>query len=440
MLTVLFVSYFFPPVGGAGSQRSQKFVKFLRNHDIELVVLAGPTRLNGRWTPGDESLEADLPAEVSVHRIEICARTKRTVATRAQRWCRIPSKHSRTWADAAVETGAEIGKGCDLILATMSPFESAEVGRRLSSRLGVPWVADLRDPWALDEMQVYPTIVHRWIEERKMGRELETASLTVMNTPEAAHVARRAFPSLAGRIISIPNGFDDEDFSGPVPATSADTFRIVHAGALHTDLAMRTRRRSLPALLGGTEPNVNFLTRTHVYLLRALERWFRDCPEARGVCEVILAGETTAADRYVVTESSISEIITLTGYRSHVDTLALVRQADLLFLPMHTLPPDRRARIVPGKTYEYMASGRPILAAVPEGDARDILTECGTAFVTWPDDVDRMVEIINRVYRAWVGSEPLPLPTRAVRTMYERRVLAATMAQALRRAASGDYV
>ena len=41
----------------------------------------------------------------------------------------------------------------------------------------------------------------------------------------------------------------------------------------------------------------------------------------------------------------------------------------------------------PGKTYEYLASGTPILAAVPDGDARDILEEAGVATIVRPDDV-----------------------------------------------------
>ena len=51
----------------------------------------------------------------------------------------------------------------------------------------------------------------------------------------------------------------------------------------------------------------------------------------------------------------------------------MIRAADLLLLPMHDLPNGNRARLVPCKTYEYLASGRPILAALPEGDARDLL-------------------------------------------------------------------
>jgi glycosyltransferase involved in cell wall biosynthesis len=66
-----------------------------------------------------------------------------------------------------------------------------------------------------------------------------------------------------------------------------------------------------------------------------------------------------------------------------------------LFLPMHGIPPNKRARIVPGKTYEYLASGRPILAAVPPGDARDFLLASGHTAVADPSDVPAIADAIR---------------------------------------------
>ena len=84
----------------------------------------------------------------------------------------------------------------------------------------------------------------------------------------------------------------------------------------------------------------------------------------------------------------------------------MIRSADLLFLPMHALPRGVRAGLVPTKTYEYAASGRPILAAVPEGDARDFLVELGTAAVVDPDDTPGMEKIIEAEIERWRRSKP----------------------------------
>jgi glycosyltransferase involved in cell wall biosynthesis len=72
-----------------------------------------------------------------------------------------------------------------------------------------------------------------------------------------------------------------------------------------------------------------------------------------------------------------------------------MRAADLLFLPMHDLPRGSRAGLIPYKTYEYLAARRPILAAVPDGDVRDMLEPLPNATVVRPADVAAMAETVR---------------------------------------------
>jgi glycosyltransferase involved in cell wall biosynthesis len=119
------------------------------------------------------------------------------------------------------------------------------------------------------------------------------------------------------------------------------------------------------------------------------------------------------------------------GYLPHAESVALLRSADLLFLPMHALPRGERARIVPGKTYEYLAARRPILAAVPEGDARDLVLASGLGDVCEPNDVDAMVEILRRRSgEKRLGRAPAPAPASFYRR-FERREITGDLARAL---------
>src|SRR5437870_2479788 len=79
------------------------------------------------------------------------------------------------------------------------------------------------------------------------------AGAIVMTTGEAVRRIRAAFPELAGKpIVSIPCGFDRNDFAGPSPSRADEAFRIVHTGYLHTELGRQQRRQALArALLGG---------------------------------------------------------------------------------------------------------------------------------------------------------------------------------------------
>src|SRR5581483_9289910 len=143
---------------------------------------------------------------------------------RAERWLEIPPRWSRWWIDGVVELGREM-TDVDIIYAWMSPYESAVAATRLSAKLGRPWVADLGDPWALDEMTVFPSALHRQLELRRMRRLLGSAAAIVMSTPEAVRRVREAFPELAGKpILAIPNGFDAGGFEAPDVPRSDDAF------------------------------------------------------------------------------------------------------------------------------------------------------------------------------------------------------------------------
>nr|MDP9491680.1 glycosyltransferase [Actinomycetota bacterium] len=89
----------------------------------------------------------------------------------------------------------------------------------------------------------------------------------------------------------------------------------------------------------------------------------------------------------------------------------------------------RRARIVPGKTYEYLATRRPILAAVPDGDVRDLLTEAGNAFLCRPKDVEGMARVIAEQADRALAGEPASGSHEDVLRRYERRELTARLAE-----------
>jgi glycosyltransferase involved in cell wall biosynthesis len=404
---VLFLAYHYPPVGGGSVQRSVRFATLLPEYGFEPVCVTGPGTARTRWTPEDETLGNEIPADIELHRVK-GPEPPPPSAPRASvnRWLRRRAAWTRWWWEGAMSVGLEVAETADLIYVQMQPYDTAEVGTWLAQSSGKPWVADLLDPWALDEMMIYPTRFHRSRELARMGSTLATASAIVMNTPEAAIRVRRELPMLRNvPIYSISNGFHPPDFEGDVALRCDGTFRIVHTGYLHTELGQQMRRRTLiRRLLGGNVPGVDIFTRSHVFLLEAIDRLTAHDPELAATIEVHLAGVLSQRDREI---AKGLPFVRLHGYLNHPETVALQRSADLLFLPMHNLPPGTRATIVPGKTWEYLASARPILAAIPEGDARDVLTAAGSAFVVRPDDVAGMAEILKaQVRRAREGMSP----------------------------------
>ncbi len=433
MKRVLLLEYFFPPIGGVGAQRSVKMARYLSEFGWEVTVLTGPIGVGGRWTPIDKALGEDLPKGLVVHRV---ARPQPgppgRFRRRTERLFRLQDSFSRWWTAGLIEAAKDIPGRFDVIHASMAPYETAEAAACIAEMRSIPWVADLQDPWALDEMTVYPSGLHRSGERDRMRFALARADAVVMNAPEAGKLVTRWMPEVTrGRFAVIPNGYDAADFSGDAPQRTDGRFRVVHTGSLHTALGRRhDLRRRVDRIMRGGAYRVDILARSHVHLVSAVNRIVERQPEIADRLELHLAGVMTDADRRVA-EQCLAPV-TMPGYLDHDQSVDLLRGADLLFLPMHGLRDGTRASIVPAKTYEYIGSGRPILAAVPPGDARDLLREAGSAVICDPADVDALEVELQRALDRWgAGDTLMPPPNPDVLARLEYRRLAEQMAGVL---------
>jgi hypothetical protein len=404
MPRALLIARHFPPIGGAGVHRTVGSVRHLASRGYDVVLVTGPGQQRGRWDFQDPGLLENVPEGAEIHRIDGAEPPGpgRTLA-RIEQITQRPSEWVRWWIDEAVALGARVGADADVVIVSCAPYETAQAGARLSATLGVPWVADLEDPWALDEMRLHPTGLHQRLDVHRMRRALRSASAIVMAAPEAAVRVRATMPELADRIVTgIPIGFEPEDFAGITPPAADGVFRIVHTGSMHTEYGMRLRAtRGRRRVLGGAFPDVDFLTRSHVFLVEAIAGLLAAEPTLRGRVELHLAGDITDGDRAVVAGH---DFVRIPGLMPHRETVALMRSADLLFLPMQDLPAGVRAGLIPYKTYEYLAAGRPILAAVPDGDVRDMLDPLPHTTVVRPADVAAMTAALRE--RIAAGREP----------------------------------
>jgi glycosyltransferase involved in cell wall biosynthesis len=431
---VLFIAYFFPPAGGSGVQRSSKFVRYLPEHGFRPVVVTGPGDDNGRWTPPDPSLEADVADEVPVLRVQgPVPGDGAGVGWRARRFLRFPTPFDSWWSEGAARLGRR-ERGVSLVFASMSPFSTAPAAAQLARELGVPWVADLRDPWALDEHFVYPSAIHWQLERRRMRTLLGTAAAIVLPTPGMRERVDRFFPELAARTLEIRNGFDPADFAGPTPEPSDDRFHVVHAGYFYGDVGRRRLRR----LLGGSDQEIDLRPHSPDFLLEALERLVELRPELRGRIRLHLAGPLTAREEEVVERARCRDLVDAYGYLPHAEALQLVRSADALFLPLHRLPNGGRSTIVPGKLYEYLASGRPILGAVPAGDTRDLLADDDWTVLCAPDDVAGLADGLLSLFERTAERRGKRADRQALLPRLARPHLAAELAKTFDRVLAED--
>ena len=214
----LFVSYYFPPIGGAGAQRPLRMVQHLAERGYSSVVVTGSGQSSDRWAPRDDELELAIPPSTEIHRIPGPEPEGLTGwPGRAERWLRRPGPWARWLAQGTLVEARREAADTQLVYTWLQPYVSAEAGFALTRELGIPWVADLGSIGALDEMMVYPSRIHRELDLRLMGSLLGGAAAIVMSTREAARRLVERLPHLGDRpIVVIPNGYDADDFAGPI--------------------------------------------------------------------------------------------------------------------------------------------------------------------------------------------------------------------------------
>ena len=250
--------------------------------------------------------------------------------------------------------------GFDAIFATGFPWTSLLIGRDVSRATGRALVADFRDPWAADDLFNAGNAGDLALE-RSVVRQA-SAVISVSETMTGCMTAAYQDPDRE-KFVTIPNGYDPEDLEVPAPPTH-ERFRIVYTGVWKPGYTLDA-------------------------LYDVIERLARSAPELVANVEVVAAGFTPGhAER-----RGLSKYITELGVVSHQEAVSLMYSADLLYLPNPA--GSRQQWCLPGKTFEYLATGRPVLAVTePDGEAGRLVQQIGGGVVISPNDSDRLERVI----------------------------------------------
>jgi len=442
MKKVLFLAYYFPPMGGGGVQRIAKFCKYLPQYGYHPAVITA----NSEYY--DHSDDLSLNQEVKdVPRHEIKPLTtnpylKKIIYSDLGRFL---NWHQNQWIGAAKKAGeaAIQDEKPDLICVSVSPYPMANVAEYLSKKFHIPWVLDMRDPWALDPINCYATKWHYYRDKYAMKRACQSANAVIMNTPDSLCAAKAAFPDIEPvKFISITNGWDAEDFkrfSYPtIFHNSTDPMKLVHTGVFHTrsaqsfvqsgDVNIKSIWKKLKNAVKYSPGDCNMLTRTPYYLFEAISILLKQHKISKHDLRIIFAGECTPNDLALAEAHGIGEMVNFQGYVDHNRSIQMLNDADVLFLPLHE-PQGMLPLIVPGKTYEYLAAQRPILAPIPEGDARRFVQQARLGFVCDPTDVDSIASNLLDLVKKYRSPDGLRInPDVQFIEQYERKKLTEQLA------------
>ena len=136
-----------------------------------------------------------------------------------------------------------------------------------------------------------------------------------------------------------------------------------------------------------------------------------------------LIGTLDAAARAELSQHRLGDRVSIVGQQDHAATIAAMRRADLLLLVANTT--DGAEATVPGKLFEYLAVGRPVLAiAPPDSASADVIAETRAGWLAPAGDRCAIAEALRSAFRG-----PAPRPDARAIARYDRRVLTSNLAR-----------
>lgn len=409
MKRALIITYYWPPSGGSGVQRWLKFAKYLPQYGWEPVIYTpenpeantvdgallkdiapGTEVLKTRiWEPysfykalfggkkntsdGGKHIKANIIGSQNksfTHKLSLFVRGNFFIPDPRCWWIRPSIKYLVKYLKE---------HPVDVIVSTGPPHSMHLIAKGVAKATGIRWVADFRDPWT--EIFYFKHLnLSKWAYRRHRKLEqsvLDSADVVtvVSKKMQADFAARTATP-----VEVVTNGFDHEDFLKPsadvqeqIKQDAAESrFTLVHTGIFVDN--------------GNPE-----------YLWEVLGEKAAADPQFKADLQIRLMGQVDDSILQGITAAGLQDNLHNMGYRPHTEVVQWQQGAQVLLLPLRKEP--EAAAILTGKFFEYLASGREILAFGPTyGDLAKALQETGSGTIVDFEDKEATRKEIDRLY------------------------------------------
>jgi len=406
MKKVLIITYYWPPAGGPGVQRVLKFAKYLPKFGWQPRIL---TVANGEYPAIDKSLEKNISSEIKVFKtaswepnnlykkflgmkqseniptavlVDDNPNLKKKIAT----WIRlnlfVPDAKIG-WKRFAIKEGLKIieEEKPDLIFSSSPPPTVHLIASELANRSKLKWIADFRDPWTdIHYYEDQPRMAFVKAKDRRLEKSILEQADKITCISKLDIELDFANKTNASKCENIPNGFDDEDFTEMnIFNSQTDRFTILHLGAINKE-------------------------RNPIKLFEAVKS-LRD----KGIInpnnfQIIFVGNIDAVIITTVEKNEIWDLVKYVEYLPHKEALNYTEQATVLLLLVTQSKKNRR--ILPGKTFEYMRTGKYVFALGPEdGEVARIIEETKTGTVVDYLDINKIEKILLEQFTNWKNNK-----------------------------------
>jgi len=385
---ILIITYYWSPSGGPGVQRWLKFVKYLPEFGIQPVVLTvDPAR--AEYPVLDPSLEADIDPQLEVYRTDcngmyewykkltgsktapysgFANEGKPNMLQKIARFVRgnffLPDARRGWVKHAFVEACHIIEKhGINTIITTGPPHSTHLIGLKIKKKYNVKWIVDFRDPWTTI---FYADALYQTRWAKRTDKRLEQSVLDACDHLLLVSVDPKNIHVNPQKVTFLPNGYDSIDFDTK-KSNLHDVFTVCYTGTLAESYSTEMLLKAFE-LFG---KNAVFKLRFVGKVADGVKKNFNE--RLGNVVEFIDFVPHTEAINYMIS--------------SHVLLLAIPKTANNKF-------------IIPGKLFEYLATGKPVLTVGPhDGAVAQIVRRANAGAAFDYDDAEGIKKFLMQQYQ-----------------------------------------
>ncbi len=377
MKKILLIAFHYPPFkGSSGLHRTLSFSKYLPEYGWHPIVLSAKSIAYENIS--SEFID-EIEGKVEVHRaFGMDTGRDFSLCGKYPSFLSLPDKWVSWWF-GAVLTGIRIIKkqNPDLIWSTYPIATAHLIALTLNKLLGVPWIADFRDSMTEEKYPIDPLVrkTYRWIEKKTINH----CRKAIFTAPGAIEMYRKRFPHVPdNRWGLIENGVDDmllDKASQQAVKRPGKQIVFLHSGLLYRE--ERNPIQFFKAVAGIKKEGFSLL---------------------KNACFIFRASGNEIFYEKLIKDYEIDDFIKFLPPVSYQKALEEMLNADCLLIFQGRSCNHQ----IPAKIYEYILTGRPIIAFTEYfGDTARLLQNHGYSLIAPLDSVEKIQSLIKRFLFAY---------------------------------------
>jgi len=303
------------------------------------------------------------------------------------------------------------------IIVFMMPYSPGLAGVALKRLTGLPLILNFDDsPTCSDMHPSFPSASHRrlatWLEDFYVQ---SADAVVYVSKTTLERVQHRQPPEHRDKFRLIRYGADPVCVESSGSGSAVFTLRYIGGfngwysfeGASPHGILNRAHQAWLR---WGRDlvTRIDYRGSSPVFVGRAVKHLLSRRPEWRGKVKVEIYGNRYPASVVdsVLRREGIDDVVSVMGVVSNQEAMQLFASAEMLFLSLPGRPDGTSGGRISAKTYEYLVTDRPILAAVPPGENREFLRDFPGVTSCEPSDEVAIETAVERVAEAFFAGSP----------------------------------